>query len=292
MEAPDIKVTTVNDAKKTFRENRLSPKKWLGQNLLVDRHYLDRIAHEASVVPGEYIVEIGAGLGALTQVLADSGAKVIAIEIDSGFFRELERKFAGNDNVELIHADALKFNFRELARRVGRLRVVANLPYSVSSRLVFMFQDNSDIFSSLTVMLQKEVAERFIADPGGRDYGTLSVLLGIRSSVRILFDIPGKAFYPVPAVVSTLIRIDFDDIQKVKVNDYKILTLLVKTAFASRRKTLRNNLKSMSLAGAGNEVIQKAAHHAGIDLGRRAETLTPYEFAAFSNAICSEISPK
>lgn len=278
-------MSNIHDTIKTFLENKLAPKKWLGQNLLVDRHYLDRIVHEASVVPGEYIVEIGAGLGALTQVLAGSGSRVIAIEIDSGFFRELQKRFESVENVELLHADALKFNFRELAQRVGRLRVVANLPYNVSSRLVFMFQDNSDIFSSLTIMLQQEVAERFMADPGGKEYGTLSVLLGIRSSVQRLFDIPNKAFYPIPAVSSTLIRIDFDRGPGINVSDYRLLTRLVKAAFASRRKTLRNNLKSMTAHGLSLEDIQAAAQQSAVDLGRRAETLSPQEFANFSNAI-------
>ena len=278
-------MSNIHDTIKTFRDNKLAPKKWLGQNLLVDRHYLDRIVREACVVPGEHIVEIGAGLGALTQVLAESGAKVIAIEIDSGFFKELQKRFENLENVELVHADALKFNFRELAQRIGRLRVVANLPYNVSSRLVFMFQDNSDIFSSLTIMLQQEVAERFMADPGGKEYGTLSVLLGIRSSVQRLFDIPNKAFYPVPAVSSTLIRIDFDRGPDINVSDYRLLTRLVKAAFASRRKTLRNNLKSMTEHGLSPEDIQAAAQQASVDLGRRAETLSPQEFANFSNAI-------
>ncbi len=273
---------------KTFREMKLAPKKWMGQNLLVSEHYLGRIVSEARVVEGEYIVEIGAGLGALTQALANSGAKVIAIEIDSGFFRELQKKFQSVESVELIHADALKFNFRELSSRIGRLRVVANLPYNVSSRLVFMFQDNSDIFGSLTIMLQKEVAERFMAAPGGKEYGALSVLLGIRANVETLFDIPGEAFYPPPAIKSTLIRIVFDHPPKIYVSDYRLLTRLVKTAFASRRKTLRNNLKSFSTQGLDSNGLQRAATNCGIDLGRRAEALSPEEFAAFSNAIGHE----
>lgn len=283
-------LSNIHDTIKTFRENRLAPKKWLGQNLLVDRRYLDRIIDEACLVEGEYVVEIGAGLGALTLALTESGSRVIAIEIDSGFFRELQKKFETVENVELIHADALKFNFRELAERIGRLRVVANLPYNVSSRLVFMFQDNSDIFSSLIIMLQKEVAERFMANPGGKEYGTLSVLLGIRSSVQRLFDIPNKAFYPVPEVASTLIRIDFDRGPGIHVTDYGLLTRLVKAAFASRRKTLRNNLKSLSAQGLTPEGIRTAAEQASIDLGRRAETLSPVEFAALSNAISAQLS--
>lgn len=283
-------MASVQDTIRMFREKKLAPKKWLGQNLLVDENYLQRIVNEARVIPGEHIVEIGAGLGALTQALVDSGARVTAIEIDSGFFRELQKRFASVASVELVHADALKYNFRELAQRVGRLRVVANLPYSVSSRLVFMFQENSDIFKSLTIMLQKEVAERFMADPGTRDYGSLSVLLGIRSHVQGLFHIPGRCFYPAPAIESTLIRIDFSQVPRFEVTDYKLLTRLVKTAFATRRKTLRNNLKSLLIPGLDAVGIQKAANDSNIDLGRRAETLSPQEFAAFANAISYRLS--
>jgi 16S rRNA (adenine1518-N6/adenine1519-N6)-dimethyltransferase len=215
---------------------------------------------------------------------------VVDIEFVSGFFRELQTRFESVENVELIHADALKFNFRELADRIGRLRVVANLPYNVSSRLVFMFQENSDIFSSLTIMLQKEVAERFMADPGGKEYGPLSVLLGLRSRVLALFDIPGRAFYPVPAVDSTLIRVDFTQSPNIQVVDFKLLTRLVKTAFASRRKTLRNNLKSFVAQGIDLAGLNRAAADSGVDLSRRAETLTPSEFAALSNEISREIN--
>lgn len=283
-------MSSIFETIKTFREKKLAPKKWMGQNLLVNQHYLERIVAEAKVVSGEYIVEIGAGLGALTKALVDSGARVIAIEIDSGFFRELKNKFANVENVELIHADALKFNFRELSERIGQLRVVANLPYNVSSRLVFMFQENSDIFGSLTIMLQKEVAERFMAEPRNKEYGVLSVLLGIRATVQALFDIPGSAFYPVPAVDSSLIRIDFNQKPPIEISDYNLLKGLVKTAFASRRKTLRNNLKSLFVSGFDSESLEKAARNSGIDLGRRAETLAPSEFAAFSNAIWNEMA--
>ena len=127
-----------------------------------------------------------------------------------------------------------------------------------------------------------------MASPGGKEYGALSVLLGIRANVETLFDIPGEAFYPPPAIKSTLIRIVFDHPPKIYVSDYRLLTRLVKTAFASRRKTLRNNLKSFSTQGLDSNGLQRAATNCGIDLGRRAEALSPEEFAAFSNAIGHE----
>jgi 16S rRNA (adenine1518-N6/adenine1519-N6)-dimethyltransferase len=215
---------------------------------------------------------------------------MVAVEVDSGFFQVLEEKFADNDQVELIHADALKFDFRELAQRFGKLRVVANLPYNISSRLIFEFHENRDIFSSLSILLQKEVAERFVAEPGTKDYGVLTVLLGVSGSVDLVFDIPPKAFYPVPEVTSTFVRISFPDPPPVAVRDSPTLVRLVKAAFANRRKTLRNTLRNVPFAGSSPDTVSEAATVAGIDLGRRAETLTPQEFARFADAIYDRLA--
>lgn len=269
--------------KATFKAKGLAPKKWMGQNLLVEPHYLDMIVDAAELPEGSHVVEIGAGLGALTRELANRNTTVWAIEIDAGFFRELEATFANQPNVKLIHEDVLKFDFRSLAAEIGKLRVVANLPYSLSSRLVFSFQENRDIFDFLVVMLQKEVAQRLVAPPGSRDYGALTVLLAATATTEELFDIPPSAFYPRPEVVSTLIRIVFPDPPPENVIDHGTLTKLVKAGFSSRRKTLRNSLKSLVLKGLSFDRIQDAADSAGIDLGRRAETLTPREFVRFSN---------
>jgi 16S rRNA (adenine1518-N6/adenine1519-N6)-dimethyltransferase len=262
----------------------------MGQNLLADPLYLQKIVQSASVAPGETVVEIGAGLGVLTDALMRQGSNVIAIEVDAGFFRVLEEKFAGQDQVELIHADALEFDFRALALRIGKLRVVANLPYSISSRLIFVFHENRDVFSSLCILLQKEVAERFVAEPSTKDYGVLSVLLGISGVVDLEFDIPPKAFYPVPDVISTFVRVTFPDQPPVAVRDSATLVRLVKAAFANRRKTLRNTLRNAPFARNEPEIIVDAADAAGIDLNRRAETLTPQEFGRFADAIYDRIS--
>ena len=291
LDGPDFQLTTreamlrASDIKRIFREHGLTPKKWMGQNLLVSRSYLNRIVEAAQVGPGEAIVEVGAGLGVLTEGLAQSGALVWALELDSGFFRLLEDKFAGVPNVELIHADALKYDFRALAATLGKLRVVANLPYNISSRLVFRFIDNRDIFDSLCILLQREVAERLAAGPGTRDYGSLTAILGVFGEARLLFNIPGKAFFPVPDVTSTLIRISFSHPPPVPVSDEKLLIQLVKTSFAGRRKTLRNTLKKGVKPDVSPEMVTRAAEEAAIDLSRRAETLTPQEFGRFADAI-------
>ncbi len=276
--------------KATFKAKGLAPKKWMGQNLLVEPSYLGMIVDAAKIREGDHVVEIGAGLGALTKEIVGRNVTVWAIEVDAGFFRELETRFHDEPNVRLIHKDVLKFDFRSLAADVGKLKVVANLPYSLSSRLVFTFQENREIFEFAVVMLQKEVAERLVAGPGTRDYGALTVLLAVTAKAQALFDIPPSAFYPRPEVVSTLIRIVFPDPPPHNVIDHRLLTTLVKAGFSSRRKTLRNSLKSLVLHGLSFDRISEAAGMAGIDLGRRAETLSPEEFVTFANII-SELAP-
>ena len=277
--------------RKVFEQYGLSPKKWMGQNLLVDRAYLWRIVRAAHVKPRERIVEVGAGLGVLTQALVTMGAKVWALEIDAGFFRVLQERFHASEDVALIHADVMKYNFPALARKIGRLRVVANLPYNISSRLIFMFHQNRSIFKSLHILLQKEVAFRLIADPGTKEYGPLTALLGVTAEVDILFDIPRKAFYPVPEVNSSLVRIVFPEPSPVDVSEPEVLTRLVKAAFTGRRKTLRNTLKSLTIPGITADIREQAAADAGIDLNRRGETLSPEEFAAFANIIAARRAP-
>ena len=163
--------------------------------------------------------------------------------------------------------------------------MVANLPYNVSSRLIFRFHEHRDLFGSLSIILQKEVAERLIAPPSTKDYGVLTVLLGVSANVRILFDVPGKAFYPKPDVTSSFVRIVFPEEPPVPVADPGLLQRLVKASFAGRRKTLRNCLRSARLPGVPFDRLAEAASAADIDLGRRGETLTPEEFARFTDAV-------
>jgi 16S rRNA (adenine1518-N6/adenine1519-N6)-dimethyltransferase len=277
--------STASEVKRAFREHGLSPKKWMGQNLLTDPGYLKKIVRAARVQPGEPLVEVGAGLGVLTAALLAEGALVWALEIDSGFFRVLENRFSGTPGLTLIHADALKYDFRGLARELGKLRVVANLPYNVSSRLIFLFHEHRDLFGSLTIMLQKEVAERLTAPPATKDYGVLTVLLGVTAEVEILFDVPGKAFYPVPKVVSSVVRIVFPDEPPVPVSDPVLLRRIVKASFTGRRKTLRNCLRRARMPGVSFDRLLEAASTADIDLARRGETLSPEEFARFADAV-------
>ncbi len=279
-----------SEIKRIFRQHGLAPKKWMGQNLLVDPAYLGRIVEAAQIQPGQPVVEVGAGLGVLTEALVEEGARVWALEVDAGFFRVLEQKLEGRDEVQLIHADVLKFDFRRLRERLGPLKVVANLPYNISSRLIFRFHEEQDMFSSLTILLQKEVAERLMASPGTKDYGILTVLLGVSAIVENLFDIPGEAFFPVPKVRSTLVRVRFQNPPPLAAADPSLLIRVVKSSFAARRKTLRNSLRSGSIPGLTEPILSESAQAADIDLRRRPETLTPEEFVRFSDEIHKRLS--
>jgi 16S rRNA (adenine1518-N6/adenine1519-N6)-dimethyltransferase len=257
----------------------------MGQNLLVDANYLTRIVESAGPWENDNVVEIGAGLGVLTSALADAHAQVWALEMDSGFYRVLEERFRGRPEIHLIHQDATKFDFESLYRKIGRLKVVANLPYSVSSRMLFSFMEKRAIFESLTILLQKEVALRLISEAGQKEYGVLSVLTQASANPELLFDIPPRAFYPKPQVDSTLVRIIFPEGPPASADDWSLMTRLVKAGFSSRRKTLLNNLSGKSSINVSKELIRQAAQSADIDLARRAETLSPREFADFANAI-------
>ena len=278
-------VSRPSQIKKVLKDHGLAPKKWMGQNFLVDPSYLRRIVVASKVERGDSVVEVGAGLGVLTEALVEWGAKVWALEVDAGFFRVLEEKFAFSDQVQLVHADALRYDFRGLAKTIGQLKVVANLPYSISSRLLFRIHENRDIFSSLHILLQREVAERLVAEPGTKDYGILTVFLAVNAVVDILFHIPARAFFPAPDIVSSLVRVSFLEVPTVTVPDMGLLTSLVRSSFAERRKTLRNTLRARPIPGVPIEIVLEAAEDAGIDLGRRGETLSPEEFVRFSSAI-------
>ncbi|MEW6349286.1 MAG: 16S rRNA (adenine(1518)-N(6)/adenine(1519)-N(6))-dimethyltransferase RsmA [Thermodesulfobacteriota bacterium] len=278
-------MTGSREIRSVFAEHGLAPKKWLGQNLVKSSRYLSRIVDAAQVRPGESIVEIGAGLGALTKSLMDAGATVWALEIDQGFYRVLEERFQEHGNPVLLHVDALKYDFGSLFERLGPLKVVANLPYHISSRLLFRFHEHSELFDSLCILLQKEVADRLIAAPGTKDYGILTVLLGTSATIVPCFDVPATAFFPVPKVTSTLIRVTFTRPAPIRVRDKALMVLLVKAAFSERRKTLRNALKNLRVPGVTEDLLNRAAEQAQVDLRRRAESLSPGEFAVFADAI-------
>lgn len=251
--------------------------KALGQNFLRDPHYLNRIADAAHAGPEDLVLEIGPGLGHLTTVLAQRAHTVLAIEVDDRLIPHLQDDFRAVPNFELLHADALEYDYASLK---GRWKVVANLPYYISTPIVQKLILHHDKFISLTLLLQKEVAERIASPPGGKEYGYLSALVQYYAVPKIEFNIPSGSFTPSPKVDSTVITLTLRSRPAVLVRDEAFFIRVIKAAFSQRRKTLRNSLKQLE---APQIKMDAVFNETGIDLGRRAETLSVEEFGKLSN---------
>ena len=239
-----------------LQQHNLAPKKKFGQNFLVHRHTAEAIVRAGQVSPDDVIVEVGVGLAALTLPLAQSVRHVYGIEIDSGIVRLHEQEQDLPDNVTLIHQDILKADFSELVRRCGgRLKIIANLPYSISNPFVFKLIDNRQHVEQATIMLQKEVADRLVAAPGSKDYGIPSVLLQSCASVKRLMTLGPAEFHPQPKVDSVVIRIQFNPppepgVQGPAAGDEELFQRIVRAAFSQRRKTILNTLSGAGIFSA------------------------------------------
>jgi 16S rRNA (adenine1518-N6/adenine1519-N6)-dimethyltransferase len=262
--------------------NHIHPKKSLGQNFLKDPHYLKRIADAARIESGDQVLEIGPGLGHLTGELAARAGKVLALELDERLIPVLHKDFAEKPNVEIVQADALVYSYGDLQ---GKWKVVANLPYYISTPVIRKLLESRPKFISFTLMLQKEVAERIAASPGGKEYGYLSVLVQLYTAPRMEFTVPAGAFTPVPKVDSAVITLAVRDRPAVIVQSEGFLIRVVQAAFSQRRKTLGNTMRRL---GMSKERTERAIQSAGIDPGRRAETLSVEEFGRLADALYPE----
>jgi 16S rRNA (adenine1518-N6/adenine1519-N6)-dimethyltransferase len=262
-------------------------KRSLGQNFLVGSHYPRRIVDSVAPRAGETIVEIGPGRGALTGMLLESGARVIAIELDPDLIPALLRMFSSFENFRLVEADALKIDYCELIAPDAEARVVANLPYYISTPILQRLIEHRRCLSEMTLMLQREVVERITASPGGKEYGVLSALAQFYCEVEKLFDVPPGAFRPAPKVYSSVLRLRARARTAAPVGDEALMIELTKTLFAQRRKTILNNLRAglnrLGLTGASQ--IAGLLSSCEIDPRRRAETLSVGEIARLANAI-------
>jgi len=247
-------------------------KKSLGQNFLTDPHYLRKIVEAAQVWSKDQVLEIGPGKGHLTRELASRAGRLIVIELDDRLVPRLRDDFGGAGHVEVVHADALHYDYCGLA---GTWKVVANLPYYISTPIIQRLLACRTRFSSLTLMLQKEVAERIAAEPGGKEYGFLSVLVQYSAVPRLEFLVPAGAFTPKPKVDSALVTLTMRAVGTRAAADEELFVRVIKAAFSQRRKTLRNSLSQL---GYLREVMDALPDSTGIDLGRRAETLSVDEF--------------
>lgn len=254
--------------------------KKLGQNFLIDGNVVDGIVAAAQVKAGDTVLEVGPGIGTLTQGLAEAGAEVTAVELDRRLLDVLAKTLEGYDNVKVIHGDILKIDIsREINKE--KYKLVANLPYYITTPIIMKFLEERLPVELLVTMVQKEVAQRMVAKPGGKDYGALSVAVQYYTEPEIMFIVPPKAFIPSPAVESAVIRCTVRTVPPVQVASEKMFFRVVKAAFAQRRKTLANGLKANGLDKAA---VEKVLAQAGIDGTRRGEQLSLDEFAAIANA--------
>ena len=271
--------------KEIIQHYGIKPRKKLGQSFLLDQNIIKKIAAAARITKDDIVVEIGAGIGVLTESLAQESRKIIAVELDKNLVEVLKEKLAGLDNVEIHSGDILKFDFISISVLYGcKVKIVGNVPYNISSPLIFHLLSCRSVIDDFTLMLQKEVVQRLAAEPDNKSYGVPSVLLQMFASVEKIFDVPASCFYPRPKVESAVIRGTFLDKPLMELADEAFFTQLVRASFAQRRKMLINNLKnSRLLVGIEEEKIKEVLASAGIDGKRRGETLSVMEFGQLSN---------
>ncbi len=254
--------------------------KKLGQNFLIKRGIVDEIVKAADLQEGEPVLEIGPGIGTLTQGLAQSGANVTAIELDTRLLEVLDTTLAQYSNVTIVHGDVLKLDVPSIMNNEP-FKVVANLPYYITTPIIMSLLESRLPIERLVVMVQKEVALRMVAKPGTKDYGALSVAVQYYTKPDIVLDVPPKSFLPAPAVTSSVIRCVLRDQPPVDVIDEKLFFRVVKAGFAQRRKTFANTMKTTGLS---KDRIEELLVKANIDGQRRGETFTLQEFADVANA--------
>lgn len=271
-----------------LQQHGLRPQRALGQNFLVDGNVLRKLVQALEPGPEDWVLEIGPGLGVLTEALAGSARLVTAIEVDKGLLKPLAETLAGLDNVRLVHGDALKADFHGLWREAGApasCKAAGNLPYYITTPLIFRLLEGEPAFSRLVLMVQREVAARLLAPPGGKDYGALAVMVAYQARVNLAAKVPAQAFWPRPEVESAIITVDRLPQPRISA-DKGELARVVKAAFGQRRKTLLNALAAG--LDMDKEMAAAALAAAGIDSCRRGETLSLEEFGALAAGLKGE----
>ena len=272
-----------------LQKYNFSFQKKFGQNFLIDTHVLDKIIRAAGITKDDMVLEIGPGIGTMTQYLAEAAGKVTAVEIDKNLIPILEDTLNEYDNVTIINEDVLKLDIRRLAdeENQGRpIKVVANLPYYITTPIIMGLFENHVPMESITVMVQKEVADRMQTGPGSKDYGALSLAVQYYSEPYIVANVPPNCFMPRPRVGSAVIRLTCHKQPPVEVKDEKLMFDIIRASFNQRRKTLANGLKNSDKLKYSREEIEEAIQSLGKGASVRGEALTLEEFAALSNRLC------
>lgn len=272
--------------KEVVQKHNFKFSKSLGQNFLIDTNVIDKILEGARVKEGDYVIEVGPGIGTLTKEMGRTAEKVVAIEIDKTLIPILEETLSDFPNIEVINQDILKVNVQELVKEKlngGPVKLVANLPYYITTPIVMKFLEEDIPVTDIVVMVQKEVADRMNAQPNTKDYGALSVAVQYYCDTEIVAKAPRHMFMPQPNVDSTVIGLHIREEQIYHVDNEDIFFKTVKASFGQRRKTLLNSLGGLGFLSKNQ--IRDALQEANIDEKRRGETLSIEEFALLSNAV-------
>lgn len=274
------KIATPNVTKYILNRFKLTANKKLGQNFLIDPDVVQHIVEVAELTDQDQVLEIGPGIGTLTQGLAESGADLVAVELDQRLLPVLATTLKDYSNVKVMHGDILKTNIMEQVQ--PGFKCCANLPYYITTPIIFALLEQKLPLERMVVMVQKEVAERMTAEPGGKEYGALSVAMQYYTEPRIAFKVPASSFFPAPNVESAVLVCKKRTAPPVELKSEDIFFRVVKAAFSLRRKMLNNSLKNMGLT---TEQVKGWLTRAGIDGRRRAETLSLQEFANLANTL-------
>ena len=262
--------------------------KKFGQNFLIDTHVLDKIVRAAEITPEDYVLEIGPGIGTLTQYLCESAKHVFAVEIDDNLIPILQDTLSAYDNVTVIHNDVLKLDINKLVEEKcegKRIKVVANLPYYITTPILMGLFESHVPMESVTVMVQKEVAQRMQALPGGKDYGALSLAVQFYAEPYIVANVPPNCFMPRPNVDSAVIKLERYEKPPVDVADEHLMFRIIRASFNQRRKTMMNSVGNSGDVNVSKEKLAAALEKCGLPLTIRGEALTLEQFAQVANAI-------
>ncbi len=279
-------MNTLEVTKKIMRTNGVFAKKMFGQNFLIDDNILQNIVYSANVSDEDTIIEIGPGLGNLTHYILEKGAKVIAFEIDTDMINILNERFGECEKLQIVNKDILKVDMEEYLKDKN-VKIIANLPYYITSPIIFKLLEYRKNIQSITIMIQKEVADRINAKPHSKDYGILTINTNYVADVKKMFNVPNTSFVPAPNVTSAVIQITPNESKEKElgIDDDEVFKELVKKAFAARRKKLTNSLQTAGLRDVSKQDIENMIQQVGLKLTCRAEEVSIEQYAKMANII-------
>jgi len=299
----DLENTDQNQIKKNLgnpkntleiiKKYNFSIQKKFGQNFLIDGNVVEKIVREAGVTKDDFVLEIGPGIGTMTQILCEQAREVVAVEIDTKLIPILKDTLSGYDNVLVINEDVLKLDINQLAneRNGGKpIKVVANLPYYITTPIIMGLFESHVPLESITIMVQKEVADRMQVGPGTKDYGALSLAVQYYADPQIILKVPANCFMPRPNVDSAVIKLTTHAKTPVDVDNEKLMFKIIRASFNQRRKTLTNGLNNRAEIELSKEIIQESIEEMQLSSSIRGEALTLKQFAALSNIINAKLN--